>query len=256
MATVWPRWRSRGDARPLAVLADALVGGVSRRASSPWTSAHVQRAELVPIAGRLADAMRRGKVDKRLFAFALGQMMLWARWPRGSRARSPRRPSPPRRTPCVRACRRGAAAGLADARGCRVATIVCTGQPRRSSREPLLRVLLLGSGALDPWRAPGSTGGCRPGRYGAGSCAAHPPRLPGSLARKAAWTPRSAPHHRGRSPSWCRRRGLGPRTTRPDSSPHPTGRGPTSLANFSVGVAPSRRDAAPGCGVWVIRLDG
>lgn len=140
MATVMLAVGSRGDAQPLAVLADALVerGEPARVVALDEYAPLVQRAEFVPIAGRLADAMRRGKVDDTLSRSPLGQMMLLRRWAAGLAgpfAEAALTAAAEGDTVVAGVLARGAAAALADARGCRVATIVYTGQPPTLHRE-------------------------------------------------------------------------------------------------------------------------
>ncbi|WP_168582772.1 glycosyltransferase [Gephyromycinifex aptenodytis] len=127
---------SRGDVQPLATLAgalssrghDALVIGIEEYAG---LAAQVG-ARFVPVPGSLSDAVARGPIRDRLGASMIGQAVLLNRWLTGLAPgflRAVLDHVGPGDVVLSGVLTRGAAAALADARGCRAATIVYTGQP-------------------------------------------------------------------------------------------------------------------------------
>ena len=128
---------SRGDVQPLAVLAgelrrrghDARVACLAEYAG--FAAEVSDGADVLPLPGRLADAMRRGAALEALTRSSIAQVVLLRRWLA--------RMAPGVAAELVRALRpgealvagvltRGAAAAFADARGCPMVSVVFTGQ--------------------------------------------------------------------------------------------------------------------------------
>jgi len=152
---------SRGDVQPPAVLAAALTGrGVPVRVVALAEYAGLvaglaPAAEFVPVAGALADAVRRGGWSELLTRSAPGQLELLRRWTA--------RMAPSAVSAALDAARpgdallagvlaRGVAAALAEARGCRAATLVYTGQLPTLRREShFFAPWFTGWAAYDAW---------------------------------------------------------------------------------------------------------
>lgn len=127
---------SRGDVQPLAALAGALsrhgqdvaVVGIEEYADL----VHGLGARFIPVPGSLADAVQRGPIRDRLGTTMVGQAVLLNRWISGlapAFAGAVIAQVQPGDVVISGVFTRGVAAALASARGCRVATIVYTGQP-------------------------------------------------------------------------------------------------------------------------------
>lgn len=133
---------SRGDVQPLSVLAGALVErGVPATVVAIAEYEDLARGRgvgFVPVAGRLADAMARGRSDDTLARTMLGQGILLRRWVAGmadafaDAAVATVRPGD---TVLAGVLARGAAAALAEGGGARMASVVYTGQVPTLHRE-------------------------------------------------------------------------------------------------------------------------
>lgn len=138
---------SRGDVQPLAVLAGALcrqgadVAVVALEEYADLVIEFGQGARVVPVAGRLEDAVRRGGLRDALGSTSVGQLVLLKRWVAGfadSVLHAVLAETRPGDTVVSGVLSRGVAAALATARGCRAATIVYTGQPPTLRHESYL----------------------------------------------------------------------------------------------------------------------
>lgn len=135
---------SRGDVQPLAVLAGALgrrgvrVRVVALAEYAGVVADEAPAAAFVPVAGRLSDAIRRGGVGELLTRTSAGQLVLLQRWTAGM--------APAVATAALSAVERGdvvlsgvlsrgVADALAEARGCRAATVAYTGQVPTLERD-------------------------------------------------------------------------------------------------------------------------
>lgn len=136
MAVVMVALGSRGDVQPLA----ALAGALARRGVPVSVAAIAEYADLVgeqgsgvrfvPLPGALSDAIGEGPRDRRLTTTQAGQWLVLRRWVAGAASEVVDAVSAavqPGDTVVSGVLTRGVAAALAQARGCRAATVVHTG---------------------------------------------------------------------------------------------------------------------------------
>lgn len=150
---------SRGDVQPMAVLAGALVAsGVDARVVAieeyaPLVAGH--GAGFVGIPGRLTDTLGRGRLAQGLARHPLGQLTLLRRWMNALAV-----PLADALLPLVErgdtlvagVLGRGVAASLAETHGCRVSTVVYTGQVPTLHREShFYGQLISGWAPYDRW---------------------------------------------------------------------------------------------------------